>query len=234
MSVRELAAMTAGKTVMAVGPLYSHRIVRVTVKAAAPDHPVGLKQAEEIIVAGGAGRLGRMLQTWGATVELVGCIGQDEAGRTLSGIIHHHGIGTPCMVASDRLQTPVTTDLFCGSNFFDACHLAHTEFNPVRPPEHLLSDLRDIVADNVEDIDIAVTLHSDPPDPTAEAVCQLLAGRGVEVVEMPATVDRLPLGRPEPEQKPRSLEELQWIARRVRDFGGTICFTNGCFDLLHA
>ncbi len=235
MSLCELAATASGKTVIAAGPLYSHRVLRVAMASDASDKPLQLQQAAEMVVAGGAGRLAQMLQSWGATVEVAGCIGTDQVGKDLSKILQNQSIATRCLVESSQLQTPTATDLFCGSDFFEAQHLTHSDFEPVHAPEAVLLQLRAVVRDCADGVDMAVTLASHRPDPVVETVCEATREAGVQRVELsPVEVDRLPLQRPEPDAKPRSLAELEWTVQQVRHFGGNICFTNGCFDLLHA
>ncbi|MFO7947857.1 MAG: adenylyltransferase/cytidyltransferase family protein [Armatimonadota bacterium] len=235
MSVEKLAATAAGKTVIAAGPLYTHRIVRTKLNCGLSDRPMELQEAEAITVAGGVGRLAEMLKTWGATVELAGCIGGDNTASDLAGIIQQHDIGTRCLVDTDDIQTPVATDVFYGEDFFHAHHLTHTDFEPLNPPGNVLAQLRDLVMKRIEGADMVITVASDHSDPVAETVCQAARDAGLEQMEVsPGVVDLLPMLRSQPAQKPKTLPELEWIVRQVRHFGGDICFTNGCFDLLHA
>lgn len=237
--VRELVAGASGARVWVAGKLAVHRrIYGEPLDGCGAELVPTLKLQAQYDVPAGAARLARILNEAGATVTVAGIVGDDLPGAALLARFEDEGIGTSGVVISEAVATEVSTSVASITDpdrcVCEVLRLCEVEDETVRPRlEKLLLDTLEQAADGY---DALAVLRS--PDrymiayTAAAGGLRALDGPPVHEIE-PADVERFgSLGPTDP--KLVSPAELRWMARQVRDTGGEVAFTNGCFDILHA
>lgn len=227
MSTASLAEAVSGRNVLVAGPLFAHQIVFTTTAETAGTTP--MQTSRTVTVAGGAGRLGRMLATWGASVHLAGLCGTDANGRMIAQSLQNLEINTDTLVTDETVQTPLAVDLFAGET------PASSQAPQTVPSDSARRELEDLCADLIDTTDMVVLASADTDDASSDIVRALAEKHSLQVQTVPLEkIDRLPVIHPPFEEKAQPIHQLQWTVAQIREFGGRICFTNGCFDLLHA
>ena len=105
----------SGLNVAVVGDLVTDRYIYARPSRPSREAPlVVLCEEGEETLPGGAANTARNVRSLGARVRLVGCVGRDEAGRKLIGLLGDEGIGLAGVAAIDNWSTPVKTRVLAG------------------------------------------------------------------------------------------------------------------------
>jgi D-beta-D-heptose 7-phosphate kinase/D-beta-D-heptose 1-phosphate adenosyltransferase len=108
--VRQLLAAAGRARVMVLGDVMLDQFVRGRVGRISPEAPVPVVEFEsEIFVPGGAGNVARNLAELNAATELLGVMGEDEAGRQLKDVLEHDRIGCGGLVTCRGRMTSIKT-----------------------------------------------------------------------------------------------------------------------------
>lgn len=104
-----------GLDLAVVGDLVADRYIYARPSRPSREAPLVVlcEQGEEIL-PGGAANTARNVRSLGARVQLVGCLGRDDAGRALLGLLGDEGIGLQGVAAIDHWSTPVKTRVMAG------------------------------------------------------------------------------------------------------------------------
>ena len=95
-----------------IGDLMLDRWISGRVRRVSPEAPIPVLEIErERAMAGGAANVAVKAAGLGASVELAGVVGDDPAGRELTGMLRRAGIGTAGIVVDRRRPTTVKTRL---------------------------------------------------------------------------------------------------------------------------
>ncbi len=110
MTDRDLTTRFAQQTILVVGDVMLDHFVIGSVERISPEAPVPVVRfAREEYRLGGAANVAANLRALGARVEIVGLIGEDEAGERLRGALDEIGVGTSGLVVhADRCTTRKT------------------------------------------------------------------------------------------------------------------------------
>lgn len=228
-----LPEAVAGQRMLVAGPIFDHRISLGVPGAEDPESVHLLRSLKINTVPGGAGRLARMLTAWGAEVYLAGFIGDDPAGNAIATALHDAGVHTGPLIVIASTSTPVAVDVLAGECLAHASIIASIRPEPLSPPDSAGVRLRDLCGQLMDTVDSVMVTA--PVDAAAKMAMDLSEQKSLQVQKIPLQdVDSVPVLHPPPSGKARTIRQLQWMVQQVRDFGGRICFTNGCFDLLHA
>ena len=101
--------------VVVVGDLMLDRYVAGSAVGISPEAPVPVVQVEkEWAGVGGAANVAANLVALGARCDLVGCVGDDDAGRELRERLEELGVGTQGVVKSGGRRTTVKTRVLAG------------------------------------------------------------------------------------------------------------------------
>lgn len=104
-----------GLDLVVVGDLVADRYVYARPSRPSREAPlVVLCEEGEELLPGGAANTARNVRALGARVRLVGCLGRDDAGRALLGLLGAEGIGLDGVAAIDGWKTPVKTRVMAG------------------------------------------------------------------------------------------------------------------------
>jgi D-beta-D-heptose 7-phosphate kinase/D-beta-D-heptose 1-phosphate adenosyltransferase len=107
---REIVTRFAEKRVLVVGDVMLDEYVWGKVTRISPEAPVPIVEVErKSCLAGGAANVARNLVSLGATVRLVGLVGDDAEGALLAGIFAESGIDGAGLVVDDGRPTTVKT-----------------------------------------------------------------------------------------------------------------------------
>ncbi len=237
--LRELVARAGGQRIWVAG--------RVAVRRYLFGEPVAdcasaivptLEFQGQCDVPAGAARLARIFNTAGARVTLAGIIGDDLTGAALLALLEAEGIDTSGVVVSEALSTEVSVAVVPKASpqqpvceLITACDIDQC---PTRPRlEAMLLETLELAG---READVIVLLADTDRYITAYAA----AAMGLSALDGPPAHTLQPeeaetygtLGPTDSKLVPHS--ELRWMIQQVRDLGGTVAFTNGCFDLLHA
>lgn len=102
--LRRLIAGFQGKPILVVGDLMLDQYIRGSVERISPEAPVPVvRVTQESFVPGGAGNVANNLSALGARVNLIGVLGNDEAGRQLSEHLRLKGIAVDGLIV-DRAR----------------------------------------------------------------------------------------------------------------------------------
>jgi D-beta-D-heptose 7-phosphate kinase/D-beta-D-heptose 1-phosphate adenosyltransferase len=102
--------------VVCIGDLMLDRYVYGSVSRVSPEAPVPvLRKARTVEMPGGAGNVARNLAALGVKTTMLGCVGDDEAGRTVEALMRAHGLIDSKLVTASSLQT-VVKSRFVASN----------------------------------------------------------------------------------------------------------------------
>ena len=105
----------SGLNVAVVGDLVADRYIYARPSRPSREAPlVVLCEEGEETLPGGAANTARNVRSLGARVRLVGCVGRDDAGRKLIGLLGDEGIGLAGVAAIDNWSTPVKTRVLAG------------------------------------------------------------------------------------------------------------------------
>jgi rfaE bifunctional protein kinase chain/domain len=108
--IREILARARDLEVLVVGDLMLDRYLTGVVDRISPEAPVPVVLLEEEAAAvGGAGNVAANVAALGATCRVVGCVGEDEAGRSLQAELERLGVRTEGLVSSPLRPTTVKT-----------------------------------------------------------------------------------------------------------------------------
>lgn len=235
MSTPSFAHSVSGTKVLVAGPLFAHQVVFTRSAHEATDAEAHAETARTVTVPAGAGRLARMLATWGASVHLAGLYGDDAAGRMIAESLQEREINIDTLVIDETIQTPLALDVFAGEMLSAASPVTSTRAPQPSASPAARRELEQLCAELIDTVDMVFIASTDTRDVSTEIATTLAGEHSVQIRKIPIEqIDRLPVTHPPFEEKAQPIHQLQWTVEQIREFGGRICFTNGCFDLLHA
>lgn len=237
--LRETVGDAEGLRVWVAGKLAVHRrVCGEPVTGCGPRVAPKLRLREQYDVPAGAARLARILNEAGATVTVAGIVGDDLPGAGLLAQLESEGIDTSGVVISEAVATEMSMTVVSASEpqrcVCEVLTVCECRDETVRPRlEKLLLETLEQAAQCCDHI-----LLLNGPDPYTAAYAA--AADGLSALDGPPVFTFEPeevdgFGNLGPtDQKLVSPAELRWMVRQVRDLGGEVAFTNGCFDILHA
>ena len=108
--VRNLLEQVRGRRVVLLGDLILDTYIWGGVTRISPEAPVPVvRQERESHRLGGAGNVARNLAVLGASVEMAGIVGDDEAGATIVELLELEGIDTSCVHKDETRPTTSKT-----------------------------------------------------------------------------------------------------------------------------
>ncbi len=100
----------AGQRLLVIGDLMLDEFIWGKVSRISPEAPVPVVEVvKQSDYPGGAANVARNLREFTAGVELLGMIGQDDAGRKLYHLLESESIGLGCLVTREQVSTIVKT-----------------------------------------------------------------------------------------------------------------------------
>lgn len=106
--IPQLLDEAAGKRVLCVGDVMLDRYVYGVVDRVSPEAPVPvLRKTETVEMPGGAANVARNLAALGLQTIMLGCIGDDEAGQQLDGLLRSHPQIESRLVSASNILTVV-------------------------------------------------------------------------------------------------------------------------------
>ncbi len=235
-SLAQLLEEVAGRRVLVVGELFMQSLVHGTMAGIADHSPVPrLQVLRHDYVPGGAAAVARMLKTAGAEVSLAGIAGDDYTGRLLLTHLAAEEIDVQAVISDPQAETTTVTEITAA----DQSKARHPLLQLVTPAEEAVDEpsqhqLLAAAEQAAQDVELIVTVESEGPGVQAlvSHVRELAQAGNIKLATVEA--DQISVTAASDGSKLKSLNELLWLAQQVRDRGGSIVFTNGCFDLLHA
>ncbi len=228
----------AGRRVLVGGELFMQHFILAAPPGTPQASPVPhLCVQRQSHVPGGAAAAARMLSIAAAQVSLIGAIGDDQSGHMLVNHLVADTINVENIISDANAETRVVTSITAT----DAADGRHDVLQLTTAPDEHACD-RDIerrvlaAADRaVTQADIIVTVAGDGPytDRLVRHLSRLALRHDVRIASLTVEDVAYPHASRR-ETKPTSLNELLWLVCEVRDTGGQVVLTNGCFDLLHA
>lgn len=107
----------SGLRVAVVGDLVADRYIYARPTRPSREAPVVvLREEGEEILPGGAANTARNVRSLGAAVQLVGCLGRDQAGRALLDRLGGEGVGMAGVEVVDGWDTPIKTRVLAGEH----------------------------------------------------------------------------------------------------------------------
>jgi len=107
----------SGLRVAVVGDLVADRYIYARPTRPSREAPVVvLRQEGEEILPGGAANTARNVRSLGAAVQLVGCLGRDDAARALLERLGREGVGMAGVEVVDGWDTPIKTRVLAGEH----------------------------------------------------------------------------------------------------------------------
>ncbi len=235
-SLAQMLEEVEGRRVLVAGELLMQNLVHGRMAGIAHHSPIPrLHVLRQDYVPGGAGAVARMLKIAGADVTLAGVVGDDHSGRMLLNHLAAEEIDIQAVISAPNAETATVTDVTA----VDESKGRHALLQLVTPAEDAVdeesqSQLLAAAERAAQDAELIVAVEGEEPCVQAliSHLRHIAGGRGVELVGVEADKVSRPPGADA--SKLRSLNALLWLVQQVRDRGGKIVFTNGCFDLLHA
>lgn len=236
-----IIADAAGRRVLVGGELFMHHLVLATPAATPQVTPVPhLCVQRQSHVPGGAAAAARMLSIAGADVAVIGTLGDDGPGRMILNHLVADTINVEGIISDPNAETRVVRNItatYAGHARHDVLQLTTTPYEDARDRDIERQVLA--AADRaISQADIVVTVARDGPHTNrlVRHLTRLAVRHDVRLVSLSVedvahSFARHPACR---ETTLTSLNELLWLVCQVRDTGGQVAFTNGCFDLLHA
>lgn len=124
-----LLTRAAGTAVVVVGDVMLDEYVRGRVERRSPEAPVPVLRAEGTSSGlGGAANVARQLAAWRAAVDLVGVVGDDEAGAAVRAACAADHVGTAALVADPEALTTRKQRIVAGGH-----QLARVDWEDLRP-----------------------------------------------------------------------------------------------------
>lgn len=236
-AVAQLLQDANSKKIVVIGEPIVDVFIHGTMATIAPVSPVPhLIIRRENALPGAAAAVARMLATVGAQVSFAGVAGDDHAGLLLRSKLASAGVDTNLIIVDSESPTRVITHVL-GEDSINGRPLLRMER---RASERIIPSARQaltaIVTEALDDADIFVFV-TDAEETYPEVFVQLRDAakhRTTRIVEIALCDVASPLENTLNSDKLYTLPELQWLVQQVRDRGGNIVFTNGCFDILHA
>ena len=112
--MQELLGKIEGLRVVVIGDLMLDHYIRGDATRLSPEAPVPVvKVIRDVYTAGGAANVAANLRALGVTTEVVGMVGDDEAGRQLEGLLRQRGVTFDKTLCSGRAATVVKTRVMC-------------------------------------------------------------------------------------------------------------------------
>jgi D-beta-D-heptose 7-phosphate kinase/D-beta-D-heptose 1-phosphate adenosyltransferase len=108
--MKEIINKFTGTRILVIGDLMLDQYLYGTVTRISPEAPVPIVQIDkEVCELGGAANVINNINNLGGTVEAVGIIGNDDAGRTLLNLLKERNVDTEGIILSDDRPTTVKT-----------------------------------------------------------------------------------------------------------------------------
>mgnify|MGYP002624508498 CR=1 FL=1 len=151
--VREILDGMRGTRVLVVGDLMLDRYVSGSVDRISPEAPVPVVLVEEERSAiGGAGNVAANVSALGASCVVVGCVGDDESGRTMLGALEALGVSVDGVITAPGRPTTVKTRVT--SRMQQIVRFDHEDESDV--PAEVAGRLVDAIASLAADCDVVV------------------------------------------------------------------------------
>ncbi|MGB9588461.1 MAG: D-glycero-beta-D-manno-heptose-7-phosphate kinase [Armatimonadota bacterium] len=114
--LNSILKLMEGQRVLVIGDVMLDEYVWGNVRRISPEAPVMVVEVErDSYTPGGAANVAKNIQTLGGKALLVGVIGNDEAGHTLSGSLHEMGVKTSGLVVDSSRPTTRKTRIIAHS-----------------------------------------------------------------------------------------------------------------------
>lgn len=108
--MKEIINKFTGTRILVIGDLMLDQYLYGTVTRISPEAPVPIVQIDkEVCELGGAANVINNINNLGGTVEAVGIIGNEDAGRTLLNLLKERNVDTEGIILSDDRPTTVKT-----------------------------------------------------------------------------------------------------------------------------
>ncbi len=237
--LRNVLEKVEGKGVLVAGEVLVRRCLEGQPRLIAGDAPaLRLDVLREYEVPDGAAAAGRMLKEAGAQVAVAGVVGDDETGQALLDRLASEGIDVTAVVCDAEAETAVLTEFWVVAEGNRRYRLwTGLRRQQQASDEGIVAQLLAWAGRAAREADVIAVLEGGGAgtDVLTAELQAVAAETGAEMVLVSAegmaqlTPENMATGG-----KLRSLKELLWLVRQVRDRGGKVAFTNGCFDLLHA
>jgi D-beta-D-heptose 7-phosphate kinase/D-beta-D-heptose 1-phosphate adenosyltransferase len=116
-TLAKLPRAFAGATVLVLGDVMLDRFVYGAVDRISPEAPVPVIAVErETVMLGGAGNVARNVAALGGRAVLVGVVGDDDAGRVLTGLINREPSLDSALIVDAKRRTTEKTRYISGSH----------------------------------------------------------------------------------------------------------------------
>ena len=151
--MNELLERIKSLRLLVIGDVMLDRYVRGEVSRISPEAPVPVLHVDgEDSVAGGAANVGLNAADLGASVDLVGVFGQDEAGERLLALLAEKGIGCDPTFASSQSPTICKTRVMAGNQ--QICRVDREESHQNYAPN--LDALSELLAEKAQNADAVI------------------------------------------------------------------------------
>jgi len=235
-SLAQMLEEIAGRRVLVAGELFMQHLVHGSMAGIASHSPIPrLQVLRQDYVPGGVGAVARMLRIAGANVAIAGVVGDDHTGRMLLNRLAAEEIDIQAVISDPNTETATVTDVTA----VDESKGRHAVLQLVTPAEDTVDEesRRQLLAaaeKAAQDAELVVVVEGEGPCVQAliTHLRDIAGTRNIELLSVEPDQASRPVDADA--SKLKSLNELLWLVQQVRDRGGTIVFTNGCFDLLHA
>ena len=151
--MNELLERIKSLRLLVIGDVMLDRYVRGEVSRISPEAPVPVLHVDgEDSVAGGAANVGLNAADLGASVDLGGVFGQDDAGECLLALLAERGIASDTAFASSRAPTICKTRVMAGNQ--QICRVDREESHQAYAPN--LDALSELLAEKARNADAVI------------------------------------------------------------------------------
>ena len=151
--MNELLERIKSLRLLVIGDVMLDRYVRGEVSRISPEAPVPVLHVDgEDSVAGGAANVGLNAADLGASVDLGGAFGQDEAGERLLALLSKRGIACDPAFVSSQAPTICKTRVMAGNQ--QICRVDREESHQAYAPN--LDSLSELLAEKARNADAVI------------------------------------------------------------------------------
>ena len=173
--------------VLVVGDVMLDEYVVGAVSRISPEAPVPvLDVRSRYFSAGGAANVAMNIASLGATVYLIGVVGNDTAGRSLRDLLVVRGISDEFLVETPERATISKTRIVAGQQ--QICRIDHEDRSPI--PKSILSQMLDRVTAVLDDVQVLVLSDYAKGILTEDCCCQIIRrAAGKQIIVDPKSKD---------------------------------------------